>query len=135
MVYLLIMVKKYIPYFVLQVLSNVLWVFWALPALNETGTVLETVEWFGVQILCPIFLSLLISKKRPFAYVLTILYGLIIGLYAVGMVGWALMGIGIPSSVYVVCSLFLIVTFGVVFHGLIDLKIGQKARRYDEIKD
>ena len=129
------MIKKYIPYFGLQLLANGLWIFWVLPSIGESGSFLETLEWLGVQILLPAFFCLLLSRPRKLAYGLIVLYGILTGLYALGMTGWALIGEATPVSVYVVCVIFFIISFGVVFQALKDSNIGQKARRYDEIKD
>ena len=129
------MTKKYFPYFGLQLLANGLWIFWVLPSIGESGSFSETLEWVGVQILFPAFFCLLLSSRRKAAYGLVVLYGIFTGLYALGMTGWALMGEGTPISVYIVCAIFFVVSFGIVFHALKDLNIGQKARRYDEIKD
>ncbi len=129
------MVKKYLPFFVLQTLANVLWAFWVLPSIGESGTFSETMKWLGVQLLFPIFFCLLLSGRRKSAYVLMTIYASVIALYALGMTGWALIGEGTPVSVYVICFLFFAVAFGIVFNSLKDLNVGQKARRYDEIKD
>ena len=129
------MIKKYLPFWTIQILANILWVFWVLPAIGESGSPAETLKWLGVQILSPAFLSLLISQGRRLAYGLTAFYGAMTGLYALGMLGWALIGEATPLSVYAVCGLFFVVAFGLMFLALKDLNIGQKARRYDEIKD
>ncbi len=129
------MIKKYLPFWGLQVLANILWLFWVLPALGESGSPGEMLKWLGVQILSPLFLSLLMAQARRLAYGLTALYGAMTGLYALGMLGWALIGEATPLSVYAVCGLFFWVAFGLIFLALKDLNIGQKARRYDEIKD
>ncbi len=116
-------------------IANIAWAFWVLPALGEAGSLDETAKWFGVQLLTPVFLSLLLLGGRKSAYWLIALYGVIIGLYAIGMLGWALMGAGTPYPVYVVSILFFIVSFGVFFTALADLNIGKKERRYDEIEN
>ena len=127
--------KKYFPFFALQILANVLWAFWALPSIGESGSFLETIKWLGVQILLPVFFCLLLSSRRKSAYVLMVMYGILTALYALGMTGWSLIGEATPLSVYVVCAIFFVVSFGIVFQALKDLNVGQKARRYDEIKD
>ncbi len=129
------MIKKYLPFFTLQILANLLWAFWALPAIGEAGSLQETLKWLGVQILFPIFFCLLLTSRRKSAHVLMVIYGALTGLYALGMTGWALIGEGTPFSVYAVCAIFFVVSFGIVFQSLKDLNVGQKARRYDEIKD
>lgn len=129
------MLKKYLFFFSLQVFAIALWAFWVLPDVGETGEFSQTAAWLAVQVLFPVFFSLLIARRRKSGYWLTALYGVIIGLYALGMTGWALVGAGTPVSVYAVCAIFFVVAFGVVFNALKDLNIGQKQRRYDEIKD
>ena len=129
------MLKKYIPFWGLQILANGLWAFWVLPSLGESGSLKETLIWISAQVLIPTFLSLLILRGRKSAYWLTVVYGIMTAFYAMGMLGWSLSGEATPLSVYVVCLLLFIVAFGVVFGALKDLNIGQKARRYDEIKD
>ena len=129
------MIKKYLPYFGLQFLANGLWIFWVLPSIGESGSFLETLEWLATQILFPAFFCLLLSSRRKSAYGLIALYGILTGLYALGMTGWALIGEATPVSVYAVCAIFFVVSSGMVFHALKDLNIGQKARRYDEIQD
>lgn len=129
------MLKRYLPFFGLQIFANILWMLWVLPALGETGSLLEMAAWLESQILMPVFLCLLINRHRRAGYWLTILYSVIFGLYATGMTGWSLMGVGIPYSVYVVCAILFVVSFGVFVLALKDLNIGQKTRRYDEIKD
>ena len=106
-----------------------------LPGLGESGSISQMIKWVGVQVLVPVFLLLLISRRRKSGYWLTVVYGSLLGLYGMGMVGWALVGEASPLSIYAVCALFFVVAFGIVFQALTDLNIGQKARRYDEIKD
>ena len=129
------MFKKYLPFFGLQLLANCLWLFWVLPSLEESGSVIEMAAWLGAQVLLPVFLSFLIARRRKIGYWLTVIYGLHLGLFALGMTGWSLMSEWTPFSVYAVSAIFFVVSFGTVFLGLKDLNIGQKARRYDEIKD
>lgn len=123
--------KKYAPFFILQILANALWVFWSLPEMGETGTLFETASWLIAQALLPIFLSSLLQAKRKSGYWLTFGYGLVFGLYGFGTLGWSLMGPFTPLSVYTVSALFLVIGFGTVFQSLKDLNIGKPVRRYD----
>jgi len=129
------MLKKYLILFSAQLAANLLWIFWVLPGLGESGSPAQTIKWFGVQVLVPVFLLLLIARRRKSGYGLTVVYSILVGLYAMGMLGWALIGEATPLSVYVVCIFLFIVAFGALFCALKDLNVGQKARRYNEIRD
>ena len=110
-----------------------LWGWWALPQMGEQGTDLQTLEWVGVQSLVPILFGLLLLRKQRYVFWFLLAYGAMITLYGLGTLGWAMTGPGTPLSVYVVCLIFFIIGFGMLFNAMQDLKIGG-LRRY-EIED
>jgi hypothetical protein len=124
------MLKKYLPFFILQLTANSIWVFLVLPAVGEEGTLSETLRWLAIQIALPGFLAWLLIRGRRYALWLLIIYASLILLFGLGMVGWALMGEATPWTVYAVCLLFFVVGFGILFYALKDLNIGQKPRQY-----
>ena len=125
------MLKKYTIYLLLGPLSNVLWALWVLPQINEQGTAGETLTWLCVQAFLPaVFVIFLYLKKRFIFWLLLVHSGFII-LYAVGILGWSLMGLFVPASIYVVCGILFVMGFGILYHSISDLKISGKVKRYE----
>ena len=125
------MLKKYTFFLMLGPISNALWAWWALPQINEQGSMEETIQWILIQAILPaVFAVLLLFSRRFVLWLMTIYSGFII-LFTIGMLGWALMGLGVPFSIYVVCAVMFVMGFGMLFHSLKDLNVGQEARRYD----
>ena len=127
--------KKYLVLFALQIAANLLWAFWALPLMLEQGSSSQTLNWLLVQTLFPVLWTLLLARKWAGVYVLLVIYGVLIVLYGIGTLGWALMGEGTPLAVYVVCGIFLVTGFGCVFCALKDLNVGKNTRTYHGIED
>ena len=125
------MIKKYLFFLALGPIANLLWALWALPQINERGSNLEMAQWFLVQSLFPIVFGFLISLKKKFVFWLLMVYSGFMILFAIGMLGWALMGPEAPVSIYMVCSLLLVMAFGLLFNSLKDLKFGQGVKRYE----
>ena len=97
--------------------------------MGEQGTELQTWHWVGVQALVPTLFALLLLRKQRYVYWFLLIYGALITLYGLGTFGWAMIGPATPLSVHVVCVIFFIIGFGVVFNSMQDLKLGGK-RRY-----
>ncbi|OGW83014.1 MAG: hypothetical protein A3C47_02895 [Omnitrophica bacterium RIFCSPHIGHO2_02_FULL_51_18] len=125
------MLKKYAFFLMLGPISNALWAWWALPEINEQGSIGETVQWISVQAILPAVFAVLLLFRQSFVLWLMMVYSGFIILFTIGVVGWALMGCGIPISIYAVCLVMLVMGFGILFNSLKDLKVGQQARRYD----
>ena len=125
------MIKKYLFFLVLGPIANLLWALLVLPQINERGSGLETLQWFLVQSIFPVVFCLLIMLKKKFVHWLLMIYSGFIILFAIGMLGWALMGPEAPVSIYVVCSLLLVMAFGLLFNSLKDSKLGQTVKRYE----
>ena len=125
------MLKKYLPFLALGPLANLLWAFWALREINEQGSFVEMFQWICVQALLPVMLGLLLALKPKFAYGFLLVYSGFTILFSLGILGWALMGLGTPLSVYVVSAVLLVMGFGVLFHTLNDSKWGQRVTRYE----
>ena len=125
------MLKKYLPFLMLGPLANLLWAFWALPQINEQGTFAETLQWICVQAFLPVILGLGLFLKKKFAYWFLVIYSGFTILFGLGMLGWALMGLVTPLSIYAVSFVLLVMGFGILFHALKDLKLGRKATRYE----
>ena len=126
-----VMLKKYLPFLALGPLANLLWAFWALREINEQGSFVEMFQWICVQALLPVMLGLLLALKPKFAYGFLLVYSGFTILFSLGILGWALMGLGTPLSVYVVSAVLLVMGFGVLFHTLNDSKWGQRVTRYE----
>ena len=123
--------KKYILFLLLGPVSNFLWAGWVLPEINEQGTFVETVQWISVQALLPLIFCVLLALKQKFVHWMMIVYSGFIILFAVGVLGWALMGPGTPASVYVVCLILFVMGFGILYQSMKDLDFEKKPRRYD----
>ena len=126
-----LVIKKYLFFLILGPVSNLLWAFWVLPQINERGSGRETLQWFLVQSIFPVLFCLLIMFKKKLVHWLLMIYSGFMILFAIGMLGWALMGPEAPVSIYVVCCLLLVMAFGLLFHSLKDSKLGQKVKRYE----
>ena len=126
-----IMLRKYFPFLVLGPISNGLWAFWVLPRIGEQGTFRETIQWICVQALIPVLLGILLVMRRKFVFWLLLVYSGFTILFALGILGWALMGAATPISIYLVSAVLLIMGFGVMFNTLSDLKVGNKVTRYE----
>src|SRR3989338_11577123 len=124
------MLKKYLPFLALGPLANLLWAFWALREINEQGSFVEMLQWICVQALLPVMLGLLLALKPKFAYGFLLVYSGFTILFALGILGWALMGLGTPLSVYVVSFILLVMGFGVLFHTLNYSKLVQIVTKY-----
>ena len=96
--------------------------------MGEQGTGWQTLEWMGAQALVPLLFSLLLLRGQRYVLWLLLSYGALILLYGLGTFGWAIIGPATPFSVHIVCILFFILGFGILFNALQDLKIGR--RRY-----
>ena len=127
------MLRKYLPFLALKVGSDGLWAYWALPQMGEQGSDLQTLEWMGVQALVPLLFSLLLLRKQRYVYWFLLVYGGLIVLYGLGTFGWAMIGPATPFSVHVVCVLFFIIGFGILFNAMQDLKLG--GRRHYGFED
>jgi hypothetical protein len=127
------MLKKYLPFLVLGPISNALWAFWALPEINEQGTFAEMFQWICVQALLPVMLGILLLTKWRLVFWLFVIHSGFIILYAIGILGWALMGLATPVSIYVVAVVLLVMGFGILYHALKDLKFDQKWVKYETI--
>ena len=125
------MLKDYLFFLILGPVANALWAFWVLPDIHEEGTSSQTLEWIAVQALVPVLFVILLARRQRYIYWFLLVYAALILLFGAGTFGWALMGPGTPASVYVVCVLFFIMGFGILFHGMKDLNMGQKTRSYD----
>ena len=125
------MIKKYLFFLVLGPIANLLWALWVLPQINERGSGPETLQWFLVQSIFPVAFCLLIILKKKFVHWLLMIYSGFMILFAIGMMGWAMMGPEAPVSIYVVCALLLVTAFGLLFNSLKDSKLGQKVKRYE----
>ena len=122
------MIKKYIPFFALQLVAFGLWAWWALPTMNEQGSLTETLEWSGVQTLIVVLLILLLWRGKRYSRWLTAFYACLVGLFGYGTLGWALMGSATPLSVYVVALIFIMDGLALLFCSLKDLNIGRERR-------
>ena len=120
------MFRRYLPFFVLKVAADTLWGWWALPQMGEQGSDLQTLEWMGVQALVPLLFSLLLLRKQRYVYWFLLVYGSLIFLYGLGTFGWAMMGPATPLSVHVVCVIFFVIGFGILFNAMQDLKLGSR---------
>ncbi len=125
------MIKKYLFFLGLGPLANLLWVLWVLPAINERGTVHETLQWFLIQSIFPILFAVLVVLKQKVVYWFMIIYSGFMLLFCIGMLGWALMGPEAPVSIYAVCFLLLVMAFGLLFNALKDSKLGQEEKPYE----
>lgn len=126
-----IMIKKYLFFLLLGPVANILWALWVLPQINERGTGPETLQWFLVQSLFPVIFGILLALKKKLVFWLLIIYSGFTILFAIGMLGWALMGPEAPVSIFIVCLLLLVMAFGLLFNSLKDLKLGHGVRRYE----
>jgi len=125
------MLKDYLFFLVLMPISNALWAWWVLPEMNEQGTFSETLAWICVQALVPLLFGILLNRKQRYVYWFLFVYAVLLNLFGVGTLGWALMGPGTPLSVYVVCLLFFVIGFGLLFHSMRDLNFGRDRRKFD----
>ena len=125
------MINKYLFFLVLGPIANLLWALWVLPQINERGNGPEMLQWLLVQSLFPAAFCLLIGLKHKLVYWLLIIYSGFMILFAIGMLGWALMGPEAPLSIYAVCFLLLIMGFGIMYNSFKDSKLGQKIKRYE----
>ena len=125
------MLKKYLPFLALGPFANLLWAFWALREINEQGSFDEMLQWICVQALLPAMLGLLLALKAKFAYVFLLIYSGFTILFAMGIFGWALMGLGTPLSIYAVSTVLLVMGFGILFQALKDSRWGQEVTRYE----
>lgn len=123
--------KKYLLLLALGPLSNALWAFWALPQIGEQGYLGETVEWVVVQALLPVLFAVLLRRKKKYTYWLLVLYSMYLLLYAIGILGWGLIGAATPFSIYCVAALMLMMGFGLMYQSLKDLGLGKKEKYYD----
>ena len=130
----LVMIKRYLLFLLLGPIANLLWALWVLPQINERGSGLEMAQWFLVQSLFPVIFGILIKLNIKLVHWLLIIYSGFMILFTIGMLGWAMMGPEAPISIYVVCSILLVMGFGLMFNSLKDLKFGQGVKRY-ETKD
>ena len=126
-----LMIKRYLFFLILGPVANLSWVLWVLPAINERGTLAETLQWFLVQSLFPILFGLLITFKKKVVFWPMIVYSGFMILFTIGMLGWALMGPEAPVSIYAVCLLLIVMAFGLLFNSLKDLKLGRGVQRYE----
>ncbi len=111
--------------------ANLLWAFWALREINEQGGFVEMLQWICVQALLPVMLGLLLALRPKFAYGFLLVYSGFTILFALGILGWALMGLGTPLSIYAVSTVLLVMGFGILFQALKDSRWGQKVTRYE----
>ncbi|HTL70759.1 MAG TPA: hypothetical protein VL404_05670 [Candidatus Eisenbacteria bacterium] len=124
------MLRKYLPFLLMIPVANALWAWGVLPRIGEEGTPAETFEWLVVQWVVPTLMAVLLVAKSRLARPLLCAYGVVLALYGVGTLGWALMGLYTPLPVYGVCALFLVAGFGLVFRSLKDLNVGRVVKRY-----
>lgn len=124
------MLRNYILYFILHVVANALWAFWALPEIHEEGSLFITLRWMLMQILLPLLFGVLLARRRRYVYGLLAAYGVVMLLFGFGTAGWALMGVATPLSVYLVCGIFFIIGFGVLARAMKDLGVGNKIVRH-----
>ena len=123
--------RNYLFFFLIGPVSNALWAFWALPEIGEQGTRTETLQWLCTQAILPAVLAFSLVSGMKFVLWFVVIYSGFILLFGIGIFGWALMGPGTPLSIYVVCALFFIMGFGLLYQSLKDLKFGRKEKRYD----
>jgi hypothetical protein len=128
------LLKKYSFFLILSPASNLLWLFWALPELHETGSSREMLQWLGIQFFVIGFLAVFIAANKKFIFWAVLAYGALTLLYALGVAGWALMG-QTPLSVFFVAGLLFIMSFGLIYHALKDLKLGGKTYRSYYLED
>ena len=110
------MLKKYAFFLMLGPISNALWAWWALPQINEQGSMEETLQWILVQAILPTLFSILLLFRQRFVFWLMTVYSGFIILFTIGIAGWALMGSGVPFSIYTVCLVMFVMGFGILFH-------------------
>lgn len=125
------MKKKYLTFLILGPLANLLWAFWVLPQINEVGNQSETLQWILIQSLFPVIFTVLIAFKKKYVFWLMVMYSGFMILFVIGMLGWAMMGPEAPVSIYAVCGILLVMSFGLLFHSLQDLKVGKGVERYE----
>ncbi len=122
--------KKYILFFLCGPVANILWIFWALPEMNEEGGVFETFQWLATQIALAALFLVLLSYKRRYAYVLVAAFALYNLMHAAGLMGWGFMGLYTPPAVYLVAAILAIGSLGLFYYSMIDLGIGKKEKFY-----
>lgn len=125
------MLKKYAVFLMMGPVSNALWAWWALPQINEQGTRGEALQWISVQAVAPTLFAVLLLFRQRFVYWLMVVYSGFIILFATGVAGWALIGSGVPVSIYVVLLVLFMMGFGILFNSLKDLNVGRVVKRYD----
>lgn len=122
--------KKYALFFSMHVLSAVIWVAWALPSMDESGSLPAEASWIAAQIILPVFISVLLAcGYRPGLYIAMAWGGMLL-LSGAGLLGWSLMGIGTPPPVYLVAGMLLINGLGVFSSALKDLNWIRERNRY-----
>lgn len=124
-------IKKYSIFLILGPLANCLWAFWALPQINERGSLSEMAQWILVQSLFPVVFAVLIALKKKFVFWLLVVYSGFMILFVIGMLGWAMMGPETPAAIYIVCGILIVMAFGLLFNSLQDLKVGKDIERYE----
>ena len=124
------MVKKFLPFLVLGPIGNLLWLLWALPQIGEQGDSSQILEWIAAQMVLPLIFSIFLLLRRRFILWVILIYSAFMILYALGVLGWALMGAGTPLSVYVVTGVLFVMSFGLAYRSLKALNIGKKEKYY-----
>ena len=124
-------IKRYLLFLLLGPTANVLWALWVLPQINERGTGPEMLQWFLVQSFYPVIFGVLLAFRKKLVFWLLIIYSGFMTLFTIGMLGWALMSPEAPISIYVVCLLLVIMSFGLLFNSLKDLKLDRGVQRYE----
>lgn len=122
--------KKYLLFFSLHILSVVLWVVWALPLMNESGSLPDEATWLAAQILLPVFIFWMIHHRYRPGYWIALVWGLMVLLCGSGLLGWALMGPATPPAVYGVAGLLLLDGLGVFSSALQDLNWIRERKAY-----
>ncbi len=122
--------RNYLFFLLLGPVSNALWGYWALPEIGEQGTQIETLQWLCTQAILPVVFAVSLGLGMKFVLWFVLIYSGFILLFGIGIFGWALMGPGTPLSIYVVCALFFIMGFGLLYWSLKDLKFGREEKRY-----
>lgn len=120
--------RRYISLFIIQIGANILWAFSALPSMNEQGSVRETVEWLGSQMLVVTLLAVLLAKGSRYSRWLVVVYAGFVLLFGHGTLGWSFMGPATPLSVYAVAVVLIGNGLALLFCALKDLNIGREKK-------
>jgi hypothetical protein len=110
----------------LQLVAQTLWALWVLPKMNEEGSPRQIAVWLGVQVLFLCLLFLILLRRKKYSFWSMFVYAATLLLFAIGLLGWALMGLSTPLAVYAVCGLFFLSSFGMMIASLKDLGVRQR---------